>query len=45
MANKICGNRVGRGFDKEKKKVANGETGRGREIVPKTEQLRKIVKV
>ena len=29
----------------KKKKVANGETGRGREIVPKTEQLRKIVKV
>ena len=32
------------GFDKEKK-VANGQMRRGREIVPKTEQLRKNVKV
>ena len=32
------------GFDKEKK-VANGQMGRGREIVPKTEQVRKNLKV
>ena len=33
------------GFDKEEKKVANGQLGRGREIVPKNEQVRKNVKV
>ena len=33
------------GFDKEKKVVPNGQMGRGREIVPKTEQLRKNVEV
>ena len=40
-------------FDKEKNntikitknKKANGQTGRGREVVPKTEQVRKSVKV
>ena len=39
------------GFDKEKKKeekrkkATNGQIGKGREIVPKTEQVRKNVKV
>ena len=30
---------------KKKKKKANGQIGRGREIVPKTEQVRKNIKV
>ena len=36
---KVCGNR---GFEKEKKKW---RTGRERAIIPKTEQMRKNVKV
>ena len=34
-----------RGFEKEKKKKKKWQMGRGREIVPKTEQMRKNVKV
>ena len=32
-------------FDKGKKKVANGQMGRGRELVSKTKQVRKYLKV
>ena len=35
MANKICGNRVGRGFDKEKKKWQMGKQGGGEKLFQK----------
>ena len=39
-----CGNGVGGGIDKEKK-VENGQMGQGREVGPKTEQVKKNVKL